>query len=144
SEGKDRDHSQKSDALYGLGQIYWFGNQEIKQDYRKAAEWFEKAAISGNGDAQLILGVIFFQGLANEKNDKKAREWILKAAESGLVVAQYNLAQFYLKGIGRGKSETQAKSWLEKAVQQGDRQSEQLLNLIQAKSLGSVLTFQHF
>jgi uncharacterized protein len=46
---------------YVAGLIY-YGGIEVPQDYARARKWFEKAALQGYKDAQLIIGQMYFNG----------------------------------------------------------------------------------
>ena len=60
-------------------------------NYKKAIEWFEKAAEQGDADAQYNLGVMYYDGQGVDVNYKKAFECYEKAAEQGHAQAQHNL-----------------------------------------------------
>ena len=49
------------DAQYNLGIMYAEG-QGVPQDYKKAAEWFTRAADQGEALAQTSLGVMYDKG----------------------------------------------------------------------------------
>ena len=64
----------------------------VKQDYKKAIKWLEKAAKQGNADAMYLIGSCYFYGGYGIKKDKeKARQWIAKAAALGHETAIQNL-----------------------------------------------------
>ena len=68
-----------ADAQFNVGRLYFNGQEEI-QDYAKAAEWFEKAAAQGHGEAKEFLvaakAVIEKEKAreAKEAAERKARE----------------------------------------------------------------------
>ena len=66
----------------------------------KGAEWFTKAAMQGDPDAQLNLGMMYERGDGVTRNLRTAAEWYGKAADQGHVYAQYNLATMYHAGEG--------------------------------------------
>jgi TPR repeat protein len=88
--------------------------------------WLEKAAESGNVNAQNNLGLLYFEKEAY----LQAVEWFLRAAKLGLPEAQYNLAVLYLKGLGVKQNKEQAIHWMHKAASQG--------NLIAAMTLDNL------
>ena len=73
-----------------LGYMYRDG-EGVRQDYKKAIEWTEKAAKQGYVSAQYNLGVMYDNGQGVRQDYKKAKEWYEKAANQGDVDAQYNL-----------------------------------------------------
>ena len=69
-------------------------------NYKKAVEWYKKAAEQGYAKAQYNLGVMYDNGRGVDVNYKKAAEWYEKAAEQGLAEAQYNLGMLHYHGHG--------------------------------------------
>ena len=53
------------------------------------------AALTGDANAQLQLGVIYEHGRGTPQNYTKAISWYQKAAEQGNALAQYNLGTIY-------------------------------------------------
>jgi len=85
------DTSQDASAMFRLGYSYDVG-LGVEQDYRKAREWYEKAAAKGSADAMYNLGLLYANGHAVEQDYGKAREWFEKAAAKGSVNAGVLLA----------------------------------------------------
>ena len=52
----------------------------VAKDSAKAKEWWEKAAMQGNADAQFRLGYLYATGEDTAKDLAKAREWLEKSA----------------------------------------------------------------
>jgi hypothetical protein len=91
-------------AQYSLGMFYYFGEKltpEVKQDYFKAADWFEKSVKQGNPNAQYQLAVLYSTGKGVKKNEVRAEELYLDAAIQGLPSAVYMIGLSYEFG---GKS----------------------------------------
>ncbi|KAF9949366.1 hypothetical protein BGZ72_008848 [Mortierella alpina] len=88
-----------SDAQTRLGYKYEKGDS-VPQDYRKAAEWYLRAANQGDNYAQNNLGFLYDQGKAVPQDYSKAMEWYLKAASQGNALAQNNIGVMYDKGQG--------------------------------------------
>ncbi|WP_171251809.1 tetratricopeptide repeat protein, partial [Acinetobacter baumannii] len=63
-----------AEAKYYLGILYEEG-YGVTQDYKKAFEWYSKAANQGNAEAQNNLGAMYALGQGVEQNYKKAFEW---------------------------------------------------------------------
>ena len=70
--------SKSPEAMYSLGNSYY-----SKNDYKKAFEWYEKAAAKGDADAMNNLGLCYEYGRGVDKDEKKAVEWFKKAADKG-------------------------------------------------------------
>lgn len=92
----------------------------IKQDYTKAIEWHEKAALQGHAKAQVLLGLCFAKGTGVEQNSTKAVECYEKAALQGYGPAQYLLGCCLEHGIGIKRDPAKAVELYEKAALQGD------------------------
>ena len=112
----------------------------MAQDYRKAAEWFRKAAEQGEPNAQNNLGWCYEKGavlrhaasgivaagglVLGGRMPLFGREWFRKAAEQGEPNAQNNLGWCYEKGKGVEQSDTLAAEWCKKAAEQGNSQAQ--------------------
>ena len=92
----------------------------MPQDYGKAHEWWEKAALRGDAAAQSNLAVLYYEGQGVAQDYDKARAWFEKAAAQGIPQAQYNLGVLYSKGRGVPKDINRARAWFEKAATQTD------------------------
>ena len=57
--------------------------QGVRQDYKKAIEWWEKAAKQGYANAQFNLGAVYGNGEGVRQDYKKAKEWFGKACDGG-------------------------------------------------------------
>lgn len=81
-------------------------------EYKKAAELFEKAANHGHSDAQDFLGYQYEFGLGIAENKQEAIKWYTLSAEQGNGDGQFSLATIYEKD---NDIET-ANKWYKKAV----------------------------
>ena len=71
---------------------YSAGEQDFRQgmqyyrnrQFSEAFPCFEKAARSGNTEAQSMIGVLYFQGNGVGKDDREAAKWFEKAARAGI------------------------------------------------------------
>ena len=61
----------------------YYNGQGLKQDYKKAFEWFEKAATQGVANAQYNLGIMYDNGEGVRQDKKRAKEWFGKACDGG-------------------------------------------------------------
>ena len=55
----------------------------VKQDYKKAIEWYEKSANQGNTKAQFNLGIMYANGQGVIQDKKRAKEYFRKACDGG-------------------------------------------------------------
>jgi hypothetical protein len=63
----------------------------VDRDLITAAQWYEKAAVEGDAEAQFNLGDMYKQGLGVEKNNALAIKWLRKAANQGHKAAKRRL-----------------------------------------------------
>lgn len=66
-------------AFYGLGFLY----SQCHGDSEKAAAYLRQSAERGHGEAQIMLGFLYFQGDGVAKDEERAVGWWRKAAEEG-------------------------------------------------------------
>lgn len=62
--------------MYALG-------EGVRQDYQKAKELYEKAAIQGNAGAQCNLGLLYEYGKGVRQDLATAKEWYGRACDNG-------------------------------------------------------------
>ncbi|MBT3358684.1 MAG: sel1 repeat family protein [Rhodospirillales bacterium] len=74
------------------------------KDYETARTKLEPLAEEGDGQAQMVLGMIYHKGLGVDKDFGTAASWYRKAADEGNTAAQSNLGVMYRRGEGVEKS----------------------------------------
>lgn len=78
-------------------------------------------AASGNGKAQLIVGLKYLKGNDGiAKNPVEAAKWIARAAQRGEPMAQYWSGYIYQHGVGVSTDPDAALRWYEAAADQGN------------------------
>ena len=105
------------------GNIYY-----EKKDYVAAKKWFEKGAAMGNDNAQLLLGVLYYNGDGVVVDYAKAKTLWEKAAEKSNSTAIGNLALIYYYGCGVPVDKLKAREYLQKSVQLGSDWAKEKLN----------------
>ncbi len=93
-------------------------------DYKRAAYYFEQAALQGDSTAQYNLGYMYEEGLGVIKDSGRAAYWYEKAAKNGELEAQYNLALLYAHGDGVKQSYEDAIYWYTKAAERGFKEAQ--------------------
>ena len=68
----------------------------VEKDYAKAAKLLQEAAIEGFGNAQFLLGVMYYEGLHFEKHARLGAYWIKLAKEDGHEMAQEIWDKFWV------------------------------------------------
>jgi len=99
-------------ALFETGSLYYHGMVH-KQDYKKAYEYFLKAADAGSAEGFSTLGVMYQQGQYVDHNLKKSAEYFAKAAELGSITGLYNLGNAYMGGLGTDQNYKEAMNCFE-------------------------------
>lgn len=88
----------------------------------------DSAAHRGSASAQVLLGLIYLNGMAaHTKDEARAALWFEKAAQQGNDYAQKKLADLYEEGRGLPKNLLLAADWREKAAKRGNIKAQLLL-----------------
>ena len=89
-------------AMFNMGLIHEKGLGKIKQDYKIAVQYYEKAIKEEVHDACCNLGSIYLIGTGMEqgvaRNVERGVELLTKGAEEGSRQSAYILGSFYAKG----------------------------------------------
>ena len=110
-------------AQFALGKVYEEGDG-AQQDYKRAAEWYLKAAEQGNAQAQLNLGRMYSLGRGVDKNFIEALAWYKKAARQKNPTALFMVAATYYNGDGVPHSDVTAYCWFLLAQEAGSKEAE--------------------
>ena len=97
-----------ADAMVVLGDKFVHG-EGVNQDIFKAIKWYEKAASSGNPNAQKWLGDSYYM----DGEYEKALKWYLKNANQGDASSAYTAGKMYLEGKGTVKNIDKARKFFE-------------------------------
>eukprot|EP01089_Gocevia_fonbrunei_P000753 TRINITY_DN10739_c0_g1_i1.p1 TRINITY_DN10739_c0_g1~~TRINITY_DN10739_c0_g1_i1.p1 ORF type:complete len:419 (-),score=60.92 TRINITY_DN10739_c0_g1_i1:293-1549(-) len=108
----------KPKAQFNLALSYVKGS---KPNYKKAAEWFDKAAQQGLDNAQFNLGHCYKHGQGVELNPAKAFYWYTRAATQGHANAQLSVGVCYFKGEGVITNYDLATYWYKKSADKGNK-----------------------
>jgi uncharacterized protein len=113
-----------------LGLRYTRGEDKLPRDYKKAVEWFRKAADQGLPLAQHNLAGLYFYGNGLPQDYREALAWYRKAADQGFAPSQSFLGWMFLNGKGVPFDFKQASDWYRKAANQGDMEAQFSLGLM--------------
>ncbi|RHZ76359.1 hypothetical protein Glove_198g117 [Diversispora epigaea] len=72
-------------AQYDLGWSYNYG-EGIDGDYKKAFEWYKKAAEINFSNSQYMLGKYFYEGYETKKDIINAVNWLNEAMKMGILI----------------------------------------------------------
>jgi TPR repeat protein len=73
----------------------------VPLDYAEAARLFKKSADQGNPEAQLSLGLLYYNGWGVEQNREEAINWCLMAVDQGDEKAKLVLTSMLKHAKGR-------------------------------------------
>ncbi len=90
--------SGDKEAQYKLGTLFYYGNG-VNQNYKIAADWYQKAADQGHAKASYSLGLMYAKGHGVYRDGQKAVELFYIASQKGLPEAKQALEQ--MKNEGR-------------------------------------------
>jgi TPR repeat protein len=90
----------------------------------QAANWYQKAALSGSIQAQLKLAKMYREGQGVSQDLTLAAHWLTEAAMQDQVDAQLKLARMYFSGGGVKQDFTVAAQWYSKAAHQGQVEAQ--------------------
>jgi len=123
------------DAQYELGYLNDTGKyyKVLARDTRKAAEWYEKAALQGHAKAQTALGQLYINGYGVQQDYVVGVDWLQKAAEQGDADAHLELGWLYADGEGIPEDPVKALKWWQNAAERDFAHAQFTLGLIYNK-----------
>lgn len=99
-----------------------------KKDYYNAVRLLMPLAQSGNAQAQLQLGDLYYHGHGLKESDEEALRWYERAAAQGLAQAQYQAGNMYAYGLGVAAADLEADRkaalFYFEAARQGHREAQ--------------------
>lgn len=109
-------------AMFTLGNVYYFGLQGLQESRPKALSWYEKAAKVGHPEAafrRAKLGQPF-----------EALSWFLIGANAGHASAQYEAGMAYYLGRNTPINYPEAARWLKASAQQQSPEASFALGML--------------
>lgn len=91
----------------------------VKRDYKKATEWYEKAAYQNYAPAQYNLGIMLREGTGGTQDLVQAYAWLYNADRLGHPNAYSQLEPLVIE-IMPDKS-LQAREWVREQIKQGHK-----------------------
>ncbi len=90
-------------------------------EFKKGFNWLQKAAAHGYGNAEFILGLVYFNGVGTKKDKAKGYELLVRAAAHGVINACYAVAMIHEMGLNGPKDTVKSMYWLQKAAHFGNK-----------------------
>ena len=87
----------KSWAEELVGTFYYIG-EGVTQNYKKAFEFYSRAAAQGEANSLNWVGTLYGKGEGVDQSHEQAFHFYSQSVEHGLPEAQYNLGCCYLNG----------------------------------------------
>ncbi len=109
--------ARSNDAINAFWQSREFQESPMGKMLNESSE--RRSAEQGDAEAQLALGIRYYNGIGVEQDRKEAVKWFGKAAKQGNAEAQSCLGDCYLEGEGVEKDAVEAVKWYRKAADQG-------------------------
>ncbi len=117
--------------------MFAYGRALQRQGQNAAAlDQYRMAAERGYPIAQMIVGVMFQNGLAAPRDLPQSVVWFRKAADQGYLPAQTVLGAMYLNGLGVEKDPAQAVAWYRKAADHSDPMAQSNLSALYHNGVG--------
>ncbi|MEE8288690.1 MAG: tetratricopeptide repeat protein, partial [Nitrosomonadaceae bacterium] len=105
-------------------------------DFERAEKLVRHMAEQGNGSAQNILGVMYFNGQGVAQDFQEAARLYLLSATQGNAIAQNNLGLLYEDGQGVIQDYQEAAKWYRQAAEQGYAFAQNNLGLLYRRGKG--------
>ena len=110
-----------------------------RADLQTSLKVWQKAAESGNADAQYYVGTLYERGVTGIPDFAKAVNWYQKAADQDHRQAAMNLGRLYDQGLGVPQNHQEAVLWVTKA---SGLTGESLTNLLNLSATQEIQTLQ--
>jgi TPR repeat protein len=128
-----------SDAYAEIGRIFEYGSAGVEQNFETAAEYYLKAAKAGVVEAEMAIGIFYFQGIGVGKDEAEAYRWLKKAADRDEPSANMYLGRLYLHGVPSLNIEpNNNKAWyyIKKAADLGESEAKSDVGWMYYRGLG--------
>jgi TPR repeat protein len=110
-------------AMTMLGHLYNTG-QGVRQDFARAAQWFQLGADRGDREAQVALGLMYLGGTGVKSDKAHARDLFEAAAKQNQPTALFNLAMLTMEGIVVHTDVNRARDLMRRAAEFGNAEAQ--------------------
>ncbi|MDP9051479.1 MAG: sel1 repeat family protein [Acidobacteriota bacterium] len=119
-----------------LAEAYLTG-KGVPPDPALAAHWYEKAAESGNAEAQNLVGHFYASGIGVSADPARALRWYQLARASGSSSATLNIGVLYALGLGVTKDVDLAAKYFHDAFDKGNGRAAGFLGVMNYFGIGA-------
>lgn len=117
--------------------LYLKGSTNIQKDSLRTIEYLKPCLISGDANAQLLMGRLL-AAKGDEESNKSAFQLFRKSAKQGNVIAMTDLGVFYKYGKGCNVNLNKAKKWFKKAANLDNDKATYSLGYLYLKGYGGI------
>ncbi len=132
---EDASNRNLSSAQFKLGYMYYYGDG-VEVDYKKAYEWFKKAADQEHVTAISWLGYFEKYGYGRSVNLKEAYRWFEMAAGYNDAYSENKLGEMSYYGEGTEKNSNDAFYWFERAANNNNITAMSWLGYLYGSGIG--------
>lgn len=104
--------------------VFYQSGLRIERDFKKARDWYTKAASQGNTAAQYNLGMLHYDGKGMAKDVAEGIKLIRISADGGYAPAQIWLGRASASGTDMQQDKQAAYDWYIKALEQDSRDAQ--------------------
>lgn len=126
-------------CIRGMGMLY-AGGHGVEIDNVIAMDWFLKAAVLGDAEAQYQAGMRYELGIGVDKDPAAQMKWLHKSANQNYSHAQYKLGLIH----NTAKDYDQGFVWMLKAAMEGLPEAMYFVSLMSLEGLGTDKNEQDF
>jgi hypothetical protein len=105
---QDGESLEPGREIFELGEAYYYGHDDIIEDYAEAFNYYEKAARLGYAEAFLQMGIMYRDGQGRNSDSKRALECFKEAIKHGNDEGWAEMASIFHTD---GHQENEAKCW---------------------------------
>ena len=123
------DLTRDPDIYFMVGLVY-LENEADPEYFKKAYNWFTKAAELGNNDAQYYVGRrLLLVGFGDKQDKQNGIKWLMLSSAQHNADAQYLLGQAYRSGLGVAKDPEKMVAQFQQAAHNGSTKAKLQLGM---------------
>jgi TPR repeat protein len=114
--------AEQGDAgAQGALAVEYYKGECVAQNYYEAVKWANKAAMWGDSQGQIVMGMAYLTGDGGvPKSADEAFTWWSRAAEQNVPMGQFLVGYAYLHSIGVAQDYNKSMKWMRRACDNGE------------------------